>query len=163
MLTFAKWMLHRESSPATRARSAAALGLLPPQVVGSLNGHSTAAPWEAEHLGKIARKHRKGRKGKFGASRSKKKITPVNKNTQIDRWLQEVGDLKDDLAKLKSIFDKKKSAPQAAAAKKPPQPADDDKGEKNKKPPKAKEDADRREKAKGEVERPVGKKPPKES
>jgi hypothetical protein len=108
MISFGKWISIRESSPHTRARAAAARGLLPPQTVGSIHGKSTASPWETEQLTKLFSKHRRKKKSKFGASPSKKKITTTNHNLEIDRWMKEVGDLRGDLEKLKAVFDAKK-------------------------------------------------------
>ena len=113
MLSFKDWMLQKESSPATRARSAAARGLMPLAVVGSIHGHSTANPWEAEQLAKLSKKHKKSKKKRFGASLNKKKITISNKNSGIDSYVKEVGELKDALTKLEDIFDSKAKNPKA--------------------------------------------------
>ena len=120
MMRFKDWISVRESSASTRARSAAARGLMPLATVGSVHGHSTANPWEAEQIKKAmakAKKHKK--KSTFGASPSKKKIGVDNHNLEIDRWMKEVGDLKDDLKKLKVILDKKKAEKDKPEAKKP--------------------------------------------
>jgi hypothetical protein len=112
MLTsFQDWVIQRESSAATRARSAAARGLMPVSTVGSLNGHSTAPPWEAEQIKKAMGKKKKKSKKKssFRAVGNRKKVSPSNHNREIDKWMTEVGGLKDDLKKLKDVFDKKKS------------------------------------------------------
>jgi hypothetical protein len=112
MLTsFQDWIIQRESSASTRARSAAARGLMPVATVGSLDGHSTAPPWEAEQIKKAMGKKKKKSKKKssFRAVANRKKVSPSNHNREIDKWMTEVGGLKDDLKKLKDVFDKKKA------------------------------------------------------
>lgn len=49
---FKKWLEAKinESTPFTRRRRDAALGLAPPIPDASVNSHSTAAPWEQEKL-----------------------------------------------------------------------------------------------------------------
>ncbi len=66
MNTFRDWLIARESSASTRARHAAALGLMPLAVVGSVHGRSTASPFELESLTKKKKKKRKKRKKKKG-------------------------------------------------------------------------------------------------
>lgn len=64
MISFKDWIIARESSPATRLRWDAALGLKPPIPDASIHSHSTALPWQVEKLkGKgIKKKRRKRRK-----------------------------------------------------------------------------------------------------
>ena len=50
LLTFKDWMIQQESSPSTRLRRDAALGLKPIAGMGSINGHSTALPWEKDSI-----------------------------------------------------------------------------------------------------------------
>lgn len=73
MNNFKQWLSMRESSPATRARSAAARGLLPMATVGSLHGRSTANPWEAEQIKKALSKQRKHKKKSSEHLRAKRK------------------------------------------------------------------------------------------
>lgn len=95
MISFSNWILQRESSPHTRARSAAAKGLLPMATVGSIHGKSTASPFQVKQFKKKRKK------------KSKVDETPA-KNTEIDSWLKETDKLKDDLARLKDAFQKQK-------------------------------------------------------
>lgn len=108
MISFKDWIIQQESSASTRARSAAANGLVPPQTVGSVHGHSTARPWEVEQLSKFFKKKKRKGKKKFGATHNKKKVTPVNKNTQIDSWLKEVDSLKSAFSRLRDVMEKRK-------------------------------------------------------
>jgi hypothetical protein len=63
MIRFKEWLLAKESSPATRLRWDAALGLKPPIPAASLHSHSTALPWQVERLaGKKKRKKKKKKK-----------------------------------------------------------------------------------------------------
>lgn len=64
MNTFRDWLIARESSASTRARHAAALGLMPLAVVGSVHGRSTASPFELESLTKKKKKRKKRKKKK---------------------------------------------------------------------------------------------------
>ena len=59
MITFKDWLITKESSASTRARHAAALGLMPLAVVGSVHGRSTASPFELESLTKKKKKKKK--------------------------------------------------------------------------------------------------------
>ncbi len=94
-MSFKEWLLTRESTSHTRARAAAAKGLMPSATVGSLHGGSTAAPW----IVKALKKKKKG----------KKKLSV--KNPQIDSWLKEVEKLKETIDKLKIALKKKALAP----------------------------------------------------
>ena len=64
MINFSDWLLKRESSPHTRARNAAALGLLPWATVGSINGKSTASPSQITAFEKATRKRKKKKRKK---------------------------------------------------------------------------------------------------
>jgi hypothetical protein len=72
MMNFKDWLIAKESSASTRARNAAALGLMPLAVVGSINGRSTASPFELES---ITKKNKSNKKKKH-----KKKKHKKNKN-----------------------------------------------------------------------------------
>lgn len=62
-MKFSDWLLTRESSPATRLRWDAALGLKPPIPDAAMHGHSTALPWQVDKLkGKGSKKKKKKRK-----------------------------------------------------------------------------------------------------
>ena len=132
MISFSSWILQRESSPHTRARAAAAQGLLPMATVGSIHGRSTASPFEVKKFKKKLNKKKRKKKSKVDE-------TPA-KNTAIDSWLKETDKLKDDLARLKDAFQKHK--PEKPEKEKPeeediektgkPEP-DDEKSEKGKK------------------------------
>jgi hypothetical protein len=100
MISFSSWILQRESSPHTRARAAAAQGLLPMATVGSIHGRSTASPFEVKKFKKKLNKKKRKKKSKVDE-------TPA-KNTAIDSWLKETDKLKDDLARLKDAFQKHK-------------------------------------------------------
>ena len=50
IISFKDWILAQESSPFTRRRRAAALGLAPPIPAASAHSHSTAHPFEVEML-----------------------------------------------------------------------------------------------------------------
>ena len=64
LLNFSDWVLVRESSPATRLRTAAAKGLMPPIPAASIDSHSTAPPSERKALLRKGRKKKVGRKTK---------------------------------------------------------------------------------------------------
>lgn len=60
LIKFNEWLAaQQESSASTRARREIALGLRTPTGMGSINGHSTAAPWEQENISKILKKKKK--------------------------------------------------------------------------------------------------------
>jgi hypothetical protein len=57
MMSFRDWVaVQQESSPFTRLRRDAALGLKPPIPDASMHSHSTAAPWQ------VKKKHKKKKK-----------------------------------------------------------------------------------------------------
>ncbi len=49
-IKFSDWLQLRESTPHKRARAAAAKGLLPKSVVGSIHGGATAPKWQVDAL-----------------------------------------------------------------------------------------------------------------
>ena len=62
MIKFSDWLLTaKESSPFTRLRWNAAMGLAPPIPDASINSHSTAAPWMVEKLTKKKKKKSRAR------------------------------------------------------------------------------------------------------
>jgi len=63
MISFKEW-LAKESSPATRLRWDAALGLKPPIPDASIHSHSTALPWQVEKLKGKGNKKKKRKKRK---------------------------------------------------------------------------------------------------
>lgn len=66
MMTFSDWVAAqiKESSPFTRLRWDAALGLKPPIPDASIHSHSTAIPWQVPKLKKKKRKRKKKSKSK---------------------------------------------------------------------------------------------------
>lgn len=60
MLSFKDWFLQKESSPFTRLRRAAALGLMP--APASLHSKSTASPFEVSKLSKKGKKKKSKKK-----------------------------------------------------------------------------------------------------
>jgi len=65
MISFKDWIIARESSPATRLRWDAALGLKPPIPDAAIHSHSTALPWQVDKLkGKGKKKKKKAKKRK---------------------------------------------------------------------------------------------------
>ena len=61
---FYDWIVARESSAATRLRSAAARDLMPPIPDAAINSHSTASPFEQKSLKGKGKKKKKLRKKK---------------------------------------------------------------------------------------------------
>lgn len=96
MIKFRDWLLARESSPFTRTRKAAALGLGPSIPDAAINSRSTALPWEVE---KIKKRNKKKRK--------KKKIKESNINLEIDGYLEKVEEIKELLQKLFMVLKNK--------------------------------------------------------
>jgi hypothetical protein len=64
IISFKDWILAQESSPFTRRRRAAALGLAPPIPAASVHSHGTAHPFEVEMLVKANKKPKKKRNKK---------------------------------------------------------------------------------------------------
>ena len=65
LIKFSDWVLVRESSAATRLRTAAAKGLMPPIPAAAIDSRNTAPPSEKKALLKKGKK-RKGGKKKVG-------------------------------------------------------------------------------------------------
>ena len=108
MIKFSDWLLTaKESSPFTRLRWNAAMGLAPPIPDASINSHSTAAPWMVEKLTIKKKKKSKKKKHESVENIEENKVTPV-KHKEIDNWLGEVDKLKTALASLKDVIAKKK-------------------------------------------------------
>ncbi len=62
--TFEEWIVAKESTAHKRNRAAAAKGLLPKAVVGSINGGATAKPWEIKALAPSVHKPSKKKRSK---------------------------------------------------------------------------------------------------
>ena len=62
MKSFFEWLKMRESSPFTRLRRDAALGLKPTIPDAAINSRSTAAPWEGESIKEKNKKKKKRKK-----------------------------------------------------------------------------------------------------
>ena len=82
MLKFFDWLKIRESSPATRLKSQAALGLAPP--VADIFSHGTPPPWQVDRLKSAlkkshAKKKKKKKKKKNMVSEASKP-QPINKS-----------------------------------------------------------------------------------
>lgn len=128
-LNYREWLRSQEeSSASTRARREVALGLRTPTGMGSLHGHSTAAPWEVRNISK------KLKKGK------KKVVTKSPDAPKVDTWLQELEALSGSVKKLKDVLDKKKKTPKAAVPKTPPKEEPKDKEKPESKPEDMKSD-----------------------
>lgn len=106
MIKFSDWVKIRESSPATRIKTQAALGLAPP--VADIFGHGTPPPWQVERLTKaLKRSHKKKKKKKKRISEaSASKLV----NPNIDAFIKSVESLAKDLWELQLA--KKKSESQ---------------------------------------------------
>ena len=62
LIGFKDWILAQESSPFTRRRRAAALGLAPPIPAASVHSRSTAHPFEVKMILKLNKKTKKRKK-----------------------------------------------------------------------------------------------------
>lgn len=98
MITFRNWLQQLESSPATRARAAAALGLLPLATIGSIHGHSTAPAWQVKAI--------------------KKQMKNQRVDRGIDAWIERVEQLKTLLSELKEKVEQKEKTDDTTAEKK---------------------------------------------
>lgn len=87
---FSDWMLAKESSPSTRLKNAAALGLMPPIPAASINSHSTAPAWQQKKLLSKSRPKKKRKRGK-------KKNEDAPQNKAIDAFVKSVEELEKDL------------------------------------------------------------------
>jgi len=129
LLSFRDWMDQQESSSATRARHAAALGLLPMATIGSPHGRSTASPFEVGQIEKALKNKKKKKKKSVCEAKNTKKVTPINK--EVDKWLQGVGALKSDVDSLKDFLKKKEAEPKKKEE--PEKPEDKTNGKEDKK------------------------------
>ena len=91
LITFKDWILTKESSPATRSKQQAALGLGPDYA--SVFGHSTPPPWQVERLLKGNKKSKKKNKKLPGEDPPKPMWTIPEKvqspDYSFDKWLQD--------------------------------------------------------------------------
>ena len=72
MINFYDWLQNNESSPSTRNKWMAALGLQP-MYSADVFGHSTPPPWQAERLTKrLKKKKKKKKKNKHKKCKKKK-------------------------------------------------------------------------------------------
>jgi hypothetical protein len=106
MIKFSDWVKIRESSPATRIKTQAALGLAPP--VADIFSHGTPPPWQVKRLTKaLKRSHKKKKRKKRHISEaSASKLV----NPNIDAFIKSVESLAKDLWELQLA--KKKSESQ---------------------------------------------------
>ena len=105
MITFSNWLKVKESSPATRIKPQAALGLSPP--VADIFSRSTPPPWQVKRLKKALRKSHKKKKRKKHFFDEGKKAKPVN--PEFDKFLKSVESLAKDVWELQ-LAKKKKDA-----------------------------------------------------
>lgn len=96
MINFSDWVKIRESSPATRIKTQAALGLAPP--VADIFSRATPPPWQVTRLKKALKKsHRKKKRKKHMNEASAAKAV----DTRIDAFIKSVESLAKDLWELK--------------------------------------------------------------
>jgi len=91
LVKFRDWVLTKESSPATRSKQQAALGLGPDYI--SVFGRSTPAPWQVERLTKKAKKKGDKTKYKVPGEDPPKPVWNIPEKNQnpdysFDQWLQ---------------------------------------------------------------------------
>lgn len=105
MIPFSDWLKIKESSPATRIKTQAALGLAPP--VADIFSRATPPPWQVERLTKALKKSHRKRRGK-----KKRKMNEASKPVPIpkdfDAFIASVEALAKDLYELKSAMKKPK-------------------------------------------------------
>lgn len=106
LIKFQDWMIAKESSPATRSKKAAALGLGPD--FASVYGHSTPAPWIAKRLEKNLKK--KSSKSNLPGDDPPAPIWTIPEKAQqpdysFDTWLQDVVKKSGELADAKKSAD----------------------------------------------------------
>lgn len=105
MIAFSDWLKIKESSPATRIKTQAALGLAPP--VADIFSRSTPPPWQVERLKKALKKsHKKRRKKKHKINEASKPV-PIPKD--FDAFIASVEALAKDLYELRTAVKKSKS------------------------------------------------------
>ena len=97
MIDFISWSQQQdESSPFTRLRRDAAMGLKPPIPAAGIHSKSTASPFETEKLSKRSKKKRK-----------KKVKPPAHINPQLDTILDKIEKLKKDEDDFEALKGKK--------------------------------------------------------
>jgi hypothetical protein len=106
-MTFRDWILAHESSPHTRRRRNAALGLAPPIAEPSVHSRSTAHPFEVEKLVKDLKKKRKKKKKKDKMFDEAKRA----KDPKVADFASRVEALKGELEQLEDAIAKKKRKP----------------------------------------------------
>lgn len=105
MIQFSDWLKIKESSPATRLKTQAALGLAPP--VADVFSRATPPPWQVERLTKALKKsHRKRRRKKKHKINEASKPMPIPKD--FDAFIASVEALAKDLYELRSAMKKPK-------------------------------------------------------
>jgi len=102
MLKFSDWLKIRESSPATRLKLQAALGLAPP--VADIFSHGTPPPWQVDRLKSALKKShtkKKKKKKKKNMVSEASKPQPINKS--MDSFIVAIEKLVKDLWELRRI------------------------------------------------------------
>lgn len=113
MIAFSDWLKIRESSPATRLKRQAALGLAPP--VADIFSRATPPPWQVDRLKSALKKsHSKKRKKKKHMVAEASKPQAINKGMDsfiaaIERLAKDLWELR-RLKKEKSIKDSKQKS-----------------------------------------------------
>lgn len=111
MIKFSEWLKVKESSPATRIKTQAALGLAPP--VADIFSRATPPPWQVKRLKKALKKSHKKKKRKSHMLDEASKSKPIN--LEFDKFLKSVEALAKDIYELKTaekrkeVLDKMKS------------------------------------------------------
>ena len=107
MITFSNFLKVKESSPATRIKTQAALGLAPP--VADIFSHGTPPPWQVTRLKKALKKsHKKKRhKKKRHMIGEAKKSMPRDLN--FDKFMSSIELLAKDIWELKLLKNKKET------------------------------------------------------
>lgn len=105
LIKFQDWIVAKESSPATRSKTAAALGLGPD--VASPFGHSTPPPWQAKRL--LGKLKKNGKDSKLPGENPPKPTWTIPEKVQnpdysFDKWLKDV------VKKTTELSDMRKSA-----------------------------------------------------
>ena len=107
MITFSNFLKVKESSPATRIKTQAALGLAPP--VADIFSHGTPPPWQVTRLKKaLNKRHKKKRhKKKRHMIGEAKKSMPRDLN--FDKFMSSIELLAKDIWELKLLKNKKET------------------------------------------------------
>lgn len=109
MIAFSDWLKIKESSPATRLKTQAALGLAPP--VADIFSRSTPPPWQVERLTKALKKsHKKRRRNTKHKMNEASKPMPVPRD--FDAFMASVEALAKDLYELRAAMKRKKQKPE---------------------------------------------------